>query len=68
MRRQIEKNKTYRIKHGSSYNLLQVLSESGSTLQVKDLKTGNTKTLDKERFQKLLDNGSIYVSAQKENL
>ena len=63
MKRLIEKNRTYRIpRHDGTTELLHVISV-GDTLKVMDLTTKKTKTMNKEAFQKRLDAGEIYVSA-----
>ena len=64
MDRQIEKNKTYRIRNGSQYNLFHVLEIGQDTLKLKDLKTDLVKDVKKAPFQKALDAGNIYVSAE----
>ena len=64
MDRLIEKNKTYRIPKGDgTTELLHVLS-IGDNLKVTDLGSGKTKTMDKAAFQKRLNAGEIYVSAE----
>ena len=68
MDRQIEKDKTYRIPHKDGTDLLQVLS-LGEPLKVKNLKTGKIQEMSKQSFQKRLNAGEIYVSADlKEDL
>ena len=65
MDRLIEKNKTYRIprKDGST-DLIQVLLIIGDSIKVRDLKKDIIKILKKSTFEKDLDEGRIYVSAE----
>jgi hypothetical protein len=65
MDRLIEKNKTYRIpKKDGSTDLIQVLLILGDSIKVKDLKKNIIKILKKSTFEKDLDEGRIYVSAE----
>ena len=65
MDRLIEKNKTYRIprKDGST-DLIQVLLIIGDSIKVRDLKKDIIKILKKSTFERDLDEGRIYVSAE----
>ena len=63
MERLIEKNRTYRIpKEDGTTELLHVLSV-GENVILKDVKTGNSRSIKRSTFQSRLDNGEIYVSA-----
>lgn len=63
--RMIEKNKTYRIlrKDGGT-DLFHVLEITGDKIKLKNLRTDSVKTVNKSNFQKRLDAGEIYVSAE----
>jgi hypothetical protein len=66
--RLIEKNKTYRIPKGDGdTDLFQVLDVTSNKLKLKNLKTNQTKIVNKSNFQKRLDAGEIYVSACSRN-
>ena len=63
MERLIEKDRTYRIpKENGETDLYQVVS-IGNELRLKNIKTGTIKNVNKSNFQKRLDAGEIYVSA-----
>lgn len=63
MDRLIEKNRTYRIPHENGETKLYQVLEVGKSLKVKDLKSGTVKQMDRSSFQKRLNAGEIYVSA-----
>ena len=68
LQRLIEKDKTYRLPHGSTYCLFKVLTIGPKDLKILDLKTNKATSFAKERFQKLLNEGVLRVSAKVENI
>lgn len=66
MRRLIEKNKTYRIvdKKTGKTSLFHVHDMHENFLHLKDLSTNKLKKFNRSDFQKKLDAGKIYVSAE----
>jgi ribosomal protein S4E len=67
-KRMIEKNRTYRIPRGDETDLFHVLEIGSDSLKLKNLKTNRTETVNKSNFQKRLDAGEIYVSANLFNV
>ena len=61
--RLIEKNRTYRIQHGSSYCLFYVVEEKGDRMVVEDQQTNKRHQLNKKLFLEKLNSGVITVAA-----
>jgi hypothetical protein len=69
MQRPIETDKTYRVKDSKTggYRLWKVLEIGKSGLTIKDLATNSQFKIGKPDFQKRLDAGDIYVSANNDD-
>lgn len=64
VKRLIEVNKTYRFpREGGGTDLYRVRSVDGDTLLIEDMSTKKTRRTSRSGFQKKLNEGEIYVSA-----